>query len=412
MMFFALLLATAALFSPERTGVTMAGRREAVWYKHDGLVSSRGPVDRFSVVKPVVERHEKVPLLVVLHWRGAGLPGKGVDMQTRVSDSKDAVFSAPDDFYILNLDDIRNYNRWLGRTHDDYWWGATSAYDGPVEDDVPRLFLKSTVCEERILATVEWVVQNYPIDRDRIYLCGNSMGGQAAMAIGLAHGDIFAAVNANVPATPWYAVARLALDRDDVARFPDPPVYIEWSGVDDDWSRDRDRAISPVRRRKWPHIILWGDFGHCGSIVEARKKNDLIERFDWLTIRRNEAYPVFTSASCDDVLPWPKLTVASGQINAFFRWRNIVDGEGSFAMELYIASPDELGTTQFEVPEAAIVDVSLRRIQSADIANSTSLRWKFGDMQGVIQRKLGDLITIENLPITRDRQILVVEPET
>ena len=70
-------------------------------------------------------------------------------------------------------------------------------------------------CEKRILDTVEWTVRKLGIDRNRVYICGNSMGGQAAEAIGLAHGEVFAAVNANVPATCWFAAARLGFVKAD-----------------------------------------------------------------------------------------------------------------------------------------------------------------------------------------------------
>ena len=64
-------------------------------------------------------------------------------------------------------------------------------------------------CMKRVLDTVEWAVRKFKIDRNRIYLCGNSMGGQGALAIGLRHGEVFAAVNANVPATIVYPAAQM-----------------------------------------------------------------------------------------------------------------------------------------------------------------------------------------------------------
>ncbi|MBQ8126453.1 MAG: prolyl oligopeptidase family serine peptidase, partial [Kiritimatiellae bacterium] len=210
-----LLLAATALLnlSPERYDTETVGRRTVDWYRHTGDPAWGDPVtnfvDRFSVAKPVDGDAPGRPLLVVLHWRGAGWPGKGVDLQTRLVDEKDRVFSAPDDFYVLNLDDIRDYHVLLNRTHDQYWWGATPAYRGPTAADVPRLMAGETPCERRVLDSVEWTCRRYAIDRDRVYLCGNSMGGQAAYAIGLAHGEIFAAINANVPATAWFAAARL-----------------------------------------------------------------------------------------------------------------------------------------------------------------------------------------------------------
>ena len=445
-----LLLAATALLnlSPERYDTETVGRRTVDWYRHTGDPAWGDPVtnfvDRFSVAKPVDGDAPGRPLLVVLHWRGAGWPGKGVDLQTRLVDEKDRVFSAPDDFYVLNLDDIRDYHVLLNRTHDQYWWGATPAYRGPTAADVPRLMAGETPCERRVLDSVEWTCRRYAVDRDRVYLCGNSMGGQAAYAIGLAHGEIFAAINANVPATVWFAAARLAMvnadgtlaDDWDAARWADPPVAVEWSGVDDVWSRDREVIVRTLQRRRWPHLVLWGDYGHCGHVSAARTKNDLVERFDWLAVRRNEAYPAFTHASCDDTLPWPfkvwrptktgrfsgwagdieaaEMVIAdgarpAGQINAFFRWRNVRDDDGGFAMDLWIASAAELPTRQFAPPDAATADVTLRRIQSPAFAAAPAVRWRFGGQAGVAHRDGHGALTIPALELTQKKERLVLD---
>lgn len=436
--------------APEVYATSRTGRREAVWYRHTGDPAwgdgGTNVVDRFSVVKPVAGDRPGAPLLVVLHWRGAGWPGKGVDLQTSRSDEKGANFSAPDDFYILNLDDIRNYHVLWNRTHDQYWWGATSSYAGPTVADVPRLMKGETVCERRVLDTVEWTLRRYGIDRNRVYLCGNSMGGQAAYAIGLAHGEVFAAINANVPATAWFAAARLGFVRGDgrdvehwsTDRWAEPPVCVEWSGTNDMWSRDREVVIRNLIKRKWSHLVLWGDYGHCGSVSEARAHNDLVERFDWLAVRRDAAYPVFTEATCDDRLPWPfkvwkpnygwfsgwKGDVTSailqiadgarpnGQINAFFRWRNVQDGADGVALELRIASAEEIGTRQFAPPASAVADVTVRRIQTPELSHAARLAWTFGDRHDVAIRDEKGAITIPKLNLTQDAKVLQLKSVT
>ena len=447
-MLLAAAVAATLNMAPEQFDTETVGRREVAWFRHTGDPAWGDPVtnyvDRFSVAKPVDGDAAHRPLLVVLHWRGAGWPGKGVDMQTELVDEKDRVFSAPDDFYVLNLDDIRDYHVLWNRTHDQYWWGATSAYRGPTAADVPRLMAGETPCEKRVLDSIEWTCRRYAIDRDRVYLCGNSMGGQAAYAIGLAHGEIFAAINANVPATAWFAAARLAMvnadgtlaDDWDWTRWADPPVAVEWSGVDDVWSRDRDIVIRTLQRRRWPHLVLWGDYGHCGLVSAAREKNDLVERFDWLAVRRNVAYPVFTDATCDDVLPWPfktwrptktawfsgwaddieeaEMVIADGaepvgQINGFFRWRTVRDDDGGLEMELWIASAEELQTRHFTPPAAALADVTVRRIQSPALAAAPELAWRFGDQSGVARRDAHGALTIPALVLTKKVQTLALD---
>jgi len=61
----------------------------------------------------------------------------------------------------------------------------------------------------RELIVVAQDTPRYGIDRNRVYLAGNSMGGQGALALGLPHGEVFAAIHANVPATIWLPAARL-----------------------------------------------------------------------------------------------------------------------------------------------------------------------------------------------------------
>ena len=430
-------------FSPEKFDTEKSGRRYVDIYRHKGDPTWGGDADfadKFAVAKPVRGDSPGSPLLVVLHWRGGGFSSGGINGQIGLADQKDRVFSAPDDFYVLMLDSMRDYNVLFNRTHEEYWWGATSRYRGPVREDVPRIMKGETSCEKRVLDSVEWTVRRYGIDRNRVYLCGNSMGGQATYAIGLGHGEVFAAVNANVPATVWFAAARLGfvdekgddVVKDESARFPDPPICVEWSGVDDMWSRERDVIVRGMIRRQWPHIVLWGPFGHCSYVSEARMKNDLVERFDWLKIKRNEAYPVFTEASCDDKLPWPFKTWkpekawfsgwaddiesaemeiadgsrAAGQINAFFRWRNLRDEDGGFEMELYIASAEEIGTRQFSPPESASATVAVRRIQAPRLARAKRVKWSFGTLSGTLERDENAVISIPRLEITRERKVL------
>lgn len=430
-------------FFPEKTKVEKSGRRTVEWFSHKGDGAWGGRVDftdRFAVAKPVSGDISGAPLLVVLHWRGGGVPSGGVDGQVPLADDKDRVFSAPDGFYVLMLDDMRDYNVFFARTHDEYWWGATANYRGPEKADIPRIMAGETSCEKRVLDSVEWTIRKYGIDRNRVYLCGNSMGGQATYAIGLAHGEVFAAVNANVPATVWFAAARLGFvdangedaEAPGPSGFADPPVCVEWSGVDDVWSRERDVIVRGMVRRQWPLMLLWGPFGHCGSVSEARLKNDLVERFDWLSVAKNEAYPVFTNATCDDRLPWPfktwkpvkawfggwagdiesaEIEIAdgapeAGQMNAFFRWRNVRDDDGGFEMELRLATAAELGTVQFAPPASAVAAVAVRRIQSPRFAEARELEWSFGSASGTAVRGVDGTLSIPVLEISAVPRVL------
>jgi len=54
--------------------------------------------------------------------------------------------------------------------------------------------------DARVLWTMDWVAANYPVDKDRYSLRGESMGGMGSIQIALSHPDRFAAFNGYVPA--------------------------------------------------------------------------------------------------------------------------------------------------------------------------------------------------------------------
>ena len=140
------------------------------------------------------------------------------------------------------------------------------------------------------------------------------------------HGDVFAAIKANVPAEVKHVSSRMYFPPREVPpniALPDPPIVIDYSAQNDGWSRGHDAFAKTMNERKYPLIMYWGPFGHANNHENIMKVNDLINSFDWLSVKKNESYPVFTDASTNDPLPWPdKLSdKKSGQINAFLRWK-------------------------------------------------------------------------------------------
>ena len=429
-------IAATSGFAPHETKTEQVGERTVVWYEHGtdpAWGASRQFTDKFTVARPVSGDRNGAPLLVQLHGRGGGNPNGGILSLYKQCTDTDSVYACPGDFYVLALDSMRDFNVAANKTHDEFWWGGSHKFSGPSKGDVPRIRKGLTSCEKRVLATVEWVIEKYAIDRDRVYLCGNSMGGQGALAIGLPHGDIFAAVNANVPATIWFPVARMGFVKDDgsddtafdASKFPDPPVCVDWSGSDDVWSRDHEILYRNMAAHKYFLIGLWGDYGHCGSVSKAKAKNPEVGRFDWLSIRRNAAYPVFTNASTDDALPWPfrnfkpnvntwggwagdilgnspKEIAAgakpAGQVNAYFRWENVRDEKKGIVMNLWTDGVDE-----------STADVTLRRVQGVPAKAGRKAKWSFAGKTGTVTADETGHVTIPGLKITSARQKLAVK---
>jgi predicted esterase len=354
--------------------------------------------DTFMVVHPKVER-ENAPLYVVLH--SAGHDVKSCVECTRTVGNHD-IYHSPDDFYALYVDCRANKGDW--------WWGGMHAKD-------QNLIKKNSggdpmPVEKRVMDTVRWTIGRYKIDANRVYLCGNSMGGSGTLGIGMRNGDIFAAIKANVPAGIEHVSNRMYFPPQEVpgnVKIPDPPVVIDYSAQNDGWSFGHERFVKAVNDRKYALYFYWGPFGHANNHANIMKVNDLVNSFDWLTVKKNEAYPVFCNASCNDKMPWPDNLgdKASGQVNAFFRWKNISDTKNKVEMSLFLAKKDDLKTTS-EVPKEATADVSLRRVQNMRAKPGETFKWTFGAAKGEGRVDAGGLITVPGLKITADPVLLTV----
>jgi len=138
-----------------------------------------------------------VPLFIYLHGGG----GTGVSLQshgggalTRELDKRGWIGLAPD-------------GRAWGLNSQGCSWRTSAAYvDNPDPAVGPG--------ERDILDAIEWAKANFPIDEDRIYLSGFSMGGRGTYMIGLRNPDIFAAIAPMSPAADMYEI---------FVRRPNPP---------------------------------------------------------------------------------------------------------------------------------------------------------------------------------------------
>ena len=321
---------------------------------------------------------------------------------------------SPDDFYALYLN---SSNR--------EWWGW-------------NVRKGTSPAERRVLDTIEWVVTKCAIDRNRIYLCGVSMGSCGTLGIGLPHGDVFAAIRATVPAGTEYAASRMGgfppepaatasqAERDAWTKIisgvglPDPPVAVDFSAQNDNWSKTQPALVHAARAGRLPLVLGWGLFGHPTFDKEIAKFPlcTVALAFPWQEIRKNEAYPVFTDASSDQRCPWQTASTnsdASGQLNAYFRWKNQSDTPARFAMQLWLAQP-AVSNAPPTMPSASTADLTLRRLQHFKVASGTTYAWQFvrdgkSIGSGQIKPDAANLLTIPRVTVTTASAELIVTPE-
>ncbi len=346
--------------------------------------------DTFFVLHPKLER-KKAPLYVVLHSAGHDVNSC---LQCTLTPGNHDIYHSPEDFYALYLDCRANKGDW--------WWGIQT-YKGP--DVGPT--------EKRVMDTVRWVIRTYGIEPDRVYLCGNSMGGSGTLGIGMRHGDVFAAIKANVPARVEHVSSRMGFPPcrplPAYTVLPDPPVCVDYSAPNDSWSTNHQDFVSAMNARKYQLYFYWGPFGHANNNEKILAVNDLVHSFDWLDVKKNELYPVFTDASTNDPLPWPaKLTDKKpGQVNAFFRWKTLADTRKKVEVSLFLTDSATLKTS-FVIPSEATATVSLRRLQAFKVKPGETLRWMFGAAKGEVQADDDGLVTLPSLRITAKPVTLIV----
>lgn len=335
----------------------------------------------------------KAPLYVVLHSAGHDVHSC---LACTAKVGNHDIYHAPDGFFALYLDCRANKGDW--------WWSAEK-YKTP----------ELSPTERRVIDTVKWVIKQYGLDENRVYLCGNSMGGSGTLGIGMRHGDVFAAIKANVPARVEHVSRRMFFPPLEVpadVKLPDPPVCIDYSGTNDGWAKGHDEFARAMNDRKYALYFYWGPFGHANNHANIMKVNDLINSFDWLAVKKNEAYPAFTNASTNDKLPWPDdlKNTQPGQINAFLRWKNMSDTADKLEISLMLTTPSELKTS-FKIPTEATADVTLRRVQNLKLAAGETVRWTYGNFVSEAKADAAGHVTIPTLKITAEPKMLVIEKE-
>ena len=383
--------ARMGLFSPDgRTVESMHWKSERGGETHNMLV-----------VHPKTPPERPAPLFVVLHGHGANILScarwEALPLDPA---SKCDICYVPEGFYglLLEVRDIED------------WWGIPKSCVLPKEKGGEREAVPGGISEteRRVMEQVEWAASNLRVDRSRIYLGGASMGGSGTLGIGLANGDVFAAVKACVSASPYHAVARLGLGGEKTASVADPPPLVEYSAQDDKWSRDKNLLYEGMDDAKYAIFAYWGPFGHSGRNSRVLPKNDLVGSFDVFRLRLDEPYIAFSSATCNDPMPWPDgfmdkkhpLGLSSGQRNAYFRWGNVADTESAFEVDLSLLSESEWNSRRFKFPESACADVTPRRVARFRATPGEQIAWEYAGKRGECAADATGHVTVPQLEIT------------
>lgn len=360
--------------------------------------------DTFAVHFPKdYDENKKYPLYVIFHSAGHDVYSAA---NCILFEGNHDIYHTPDDMFGLILDCRANNNDW--------WWGGINAIG---EGDPSRSGTDKQPVENRCIATVEWMIENYCIDTDRVYAVGNSMGGSGALGICLCRGDIFAAIKVNVPAGVRHAADRCCLDTDapDGFMIPDPPVVVDYSAQNDVWSTGHEVLYKGMLNKRYALHGYWGEFGHENNHSVIAEHNDLVHAVPVFEMKKSEAYPVFTNASTDDKNPWENKDghAKAGQVNGFFRWENVCDTEDGLEMKLWLLEPSEW-ETRVELPRTSTVDLLLRRVKNFILNPNEEFSWTLtaesGEtLSGVSRADSTGHPVIDGITVKQEKQKLTIK---
>ena len=290
-----------------------------------------------------------------------------------------------------------------------YWFGYLSAPQWASH----RNLRAYPFTENRLLWLVNWSINQYGADPDRVYVTGQSMGGWGATTFGLRHPELFAATYPTLPRTRQRALAGLVdgavrsalmpdgktdyFERMDMVKFvtqtrTDLP-FIGWAtGRRDDFSTwkeqvDMARALTASRQA---FAFAWNEADH--SDEGARPIELIYKYYGPDKISRKASYPAFTNSSIDNKLGDgnPQDGDKQGGINLGFTWTSVGDTPDAWTVRL-----------ANELTKAGMtVDITPRRTKAFRPAPGETVRWTTSTgRSGEVRVDTWGLVTVEKVVI-------------
>jgi len=303
--------------------------------------------------------------------------------------------------------------------------------------------------ERRVLAFLDWVATQWPVDRNRVFAQGGSMGGAGIYTFAMRHGDRFAMVRGNVGIANWTVRGHFttALElctgylawtsipasdapnvaaRMNMARWlrenptVDTPFLAAGNGKDDGaigWEQAVTffRALQETRR---PHAVYWGLHGHGTPAPDPRIDERRRQEF-----RLDQSLPAFTRCSLDGnlgaarKLEKPKEVKnrhgelrkdrfdgdSEGGLNLYLRWEtdDLVDEKDRYEITIFLTS-GRRGAPK----DRCTVDLTPRRCQRFRGQPGEKLKWTNTSLgstkviqSGTVAADQDGLVTLEQIVV-------------
>ncbi len=330
----------------------------------------------------------------------------------------------------------------------DWWYGYRESYGISKPDNNDIVF---NYTERRLKSFIKWVQSKWEIDKDLIFVEGQSMGGAGAISLGMKNGDMFCYANSWVGIASWRNSQYFR--KGEWRKWGKIDELMNYNGIKfDDWmdltwwlreypgketpflsfaNGKNDAvigwyqaviAVQALRETKRPFAFRWGLLGH-GQSAKFMMDRD--------TMALNQSIPAFQNCSLDkNIGTGRKLEKPNkvktregkviddwydgdpvGQINNFLNWKDAVDKDNEFEITVYLTK---------DAPENSCkVDMTPRRLQKFKINPFMKLNWKNLSLVNNIEMQSGDavadengLVTVENLEVSKGGNRITITSDT
>lgn len=277
--------------------------------------------------------------------------------------------------------------------------------------------------ENRLKWMVEWVIDRYKVDPNRVYSVGQSMGAMGSTQFSFRQPEIFAAVYPRLgrvrqswmpavgfdlspsinkgrwdqPALMYDGKSDYFKDWMDSVKWvsehkEDLPFYAFCFGRNDwvaTW-QDQIDMVNALTKSKHGFAFSWNNAGH--DSVGAGAMQVLIKYYPSHKFSRNQSYPAFGNSSINDDMGKGDKTDGDlvGGINLGFDWSDVVDESDRWSIRI----SNDLCT------DVMTVDVTPRRCQKFKAKPGDTFQWtNSAGGKGEVRADEWGLVTVEKVRI-------------
>jgi hypothetical protein len=225
--------------------------------------------------------------------------------------------------------------------------------------------------EERLNAQLDFLLDRtrYPVDLDRVYLAGQSMGGAGTIVNALRYPARYAAAygqNASIGSQPLEHIT-------PEANLPPIAVYFGFRDSGGHGPKGHApflRKMADCRQGVWAR---WEDVGH--TIPDKYRAYSTAVPGGLLRFRRDELFPCFSNTSTDSNAGQrgPDNVVSNGTVNLGVDWASSLHSLG-LKDETLVDTNSTLAVT-FRSETDCTTDVSFRRLQRFEASAGATVQY-------------------------------------